>query len=250
MRPARFSVLVDKTVEAAVAAIEVYNKPSFSYREEAFSILMINAWELLLKARILKENDNRVRSIEVWEPGRKKDGTLGRKLGPWKNRTGNRFTVNVQTAWQTVRGYSRHGIDDVCIQNLELLLEIRDNAVHLSNKGRALRKGIQEVSAATLRNFLKACSIWFGRDLSENNFADVRDTQWRDPNGVRRHGDWRGRSAAGLYLPQGNRVPLRSRAAVQCRCGNAREVCPQIVSRSHTCAARFACTRIGPHRSD
>jgi hypothetical protein len=181
MRPARFSVLVDKAVEVTVAAIEVYNKPSFSYREEAFSILMINAWELLLKARILKENDNRMRSIEVWEPVRKKDGTLGRKLGPRKNRTGNRFTVNVQTAWQTVRSYSRHGIDDVCIQNLKLLLEIRDNAVHLSNKGRALRKGIQEVSAAALRNFLKACSIWFGKDLSD--FA-IMPLMFETPSGA------------------------------------------------------------------
>src|SRR5438309_5473884 len=72
MRPARFSILVDKAVEAAVAAIEVYNKPSFSYREEAFSILMINAWELLLKARILRENANQMRSIELWETVKKR----------------------------------------------------------------------------------------------------------------------------------------------------------------------------------
>jgi hypothetical protein len=38
--------LAAKSVQAAVAAIEIYNKPSFSYREEAFSLLMANAWEL------------------------------------------------------------------------------------------------------------------------------------------------------------------------------------------------------------
>jgi hypothetical protein len=33
-----------------VAAIEIYNKPRFEYRDEVFAILLLNAWELLLKA--------------------------------------------------------------------------------------------------------------------------------------------------------------------------------------------------------
>jgi hypothetical protein len=46
--------LLDKSIDAMVAAIEVYNKPRFSHREESFSILAVNAWELLLKARLLQ----------------------------------------------------------------------------------------------------------------------------------------------------------------------------------------------------
>ena len=45
--------MLEKSINAIIAAIEVYNKPSFAYREESFSILDTNAWELLLKARIL-----------------------------------------------------------------------------------------------------------------------------------------------------------------------------------------------------
>ena len=45
--------LAEKSLQAAVAAIEIYNKPNFSYREEAFALLMSNAWELLLKAKWL-----------------------------------------------------------------------------------------------------------------------------------------------------------------------------------------------------
>ena len=30
--------LAEKSILAAVAAIEIYNKPNFSYREEAFSL--------------------------------------------------------------------------------------------------------------------------------------------------------------------------------------------------------------------
>ena len=40
-----------KSISAAISAIEIYNKPDFSFREEAFSLLMVNAWELLLKAK-------------------------------------------------------------------------------------------------------------------------------------------------------------------------------------------------------
>ena len=48
---------------AAVAAIEVYNKPNFSYREEAFSLLMTNAWELLLKAKWVADHGDTEKSL-------------------------------------------------------------------------------------------------------------------------------------------------------------------------------------------
>jgi hypothetical protein len=35
---------------ALLAAIEIYNKPRFEYRDECFVILLLNAWELALKA--------------------------------------------------------------------------------------------------------------------------------------------------------------------------------------------------------
>ena len=48
-KPQKYKSLLDKSLAAAVSAIEVYNKPDFKYREETFAILMVNAWELLLK---------------------------------------------------------------------------------------------------------------------------------------------------------------------------------------------------------
>ena len=47
--------ILAKAKEAAVAAISSYNQPRFPYREETFCILMINAWELLLKAKIVSQ---------------------------------------------------------------------------------------------------------------------------------------------------------------------------------------------------
>ena len=74
MRPQRHKALVDKAVSACLAAIEIYNKPLFPNREEVFAILMTNAWELLLKARVLKEGGNKMRSIYELEAGKTKAG--------------------------------------------------------------------------------------------------------------------------------------------------------------------------------
>ncbi|MGD0404598.1 MAG: DUF3644 domain-containing protein, partial [Candidatus Acidiferrales bacterium] len=40
---------------AMFAAIEIHNKPVFEYRYEVCTILVINAWELALKAYIAKK---------------------------------------------------------------------------------------------------------------------------------------------------------------------------------------------------
>lgn len=47
--------LLDKAKEAFVMAIEIYNKPSIRYRLEGFSFFICNAWELMLKAHIIKK---------------------------------------------------------------------------------------------------------------------------------------------------------------------------------------------------
>ena len=39
-------------------AIEVYNKPTIKYRLEGFAFFICNAWELLLKAKMLKEGQD------------------------------------------------------------------------------------------------------------------------------------------------------------------------------------------------
>ena len=50
--------LLEKSKEAFVMAIEIYNKPTIKYRVEGFSFFICNAWELMLKAYLLKTNGN------------------------------------------------------------------------------------------------------------------------------------------------------------------------------------------------
>ena len=170
MRRPRYISLVNKSIDACIAAIEIYNKPDFRYREEAFSILMFNAWELLLKARILKENRNSARCIEVLEAVKRKDGSRGKRQARKLNRCGNPMTIDATRAATVVRTYANDGIDEQCIDNLNLMAEIRDSCIHLTAVGPGLSKRVQEVGSASLRNFAHAAEQWFKVDLSRYNF--------------------------------------------------------------------------------
>lgn len=63
--------LVNKSIEAFIMGLEIYNKPTIKYRIEGFSFFIINAWELMLKAKLLKDgksiyfNDKPNRSLSV-----------------------------------------------------------------------------------------------------------------------------------------------------------------------------------------
>lgn len=66
--------LLEKSKEAFILAIEIYNKPTIKYRVEGFSLFICNAWELMLKAYMTKvfgensiyyrDNPNRTLSLE------------------------------------------------------------------------------------------------------------------------------------------------------------------------------------------
>lgn len=64
--------LIDKSIEAFIMGLEIYNKPTIHYRVEGFSFFVCNAWELMLKSKIIKDgksiyfkdNPNRTISLE------------------------------------------------------------------------------------------------------------------------------------------------------------------------------------------
>lgn len=64
--------LVEKSIEAFIMGLEVYNKPTINYRIEGFSFFVSNAWELMLKAKMLndgksiyfRDNPERTLSLE------------------------------------------------------------------------------------------------------------------------------------------------------------------------------------------
>lgn len=50
--------LIEKSIEAFIMGLEIYNKPTIKYRIEGFSFFVVNAWELMLKAELLSRNES------------------------------------------------------------------------------------------------------------------------------------------------------------------------------------------------
>ena len=138
--------ILDKSIDAMVAAIEIYNKPAFSYREELFAVLAVNAWELLLKARILQLDGNKLTAITEYEFRTNADGTKSKKRYRKINRSGNHSTISLLTAYDRLLNHYGDKIDPKVRENLIAIIEIRDNSIHFINKDFELKKNIHEIS--------------------------------------------------------------------------------------------------------
>lgn len=144
--------LLDKSIASMLSPIELYNKPNFQYREETFAILAVNAWELLLKAIILRQNRYKLRSLYVLKPCINKDGTKSttRKYVD-KNRSGNPKTISIMETLSILdnQKYLPTNLRD----NIEALIELRDNSIHFANMDDISRQ-IQELGFACIKNYI------------------------------------------------------------------------------------------------
>ena len=165
----RSKELLDRAIAATVAAIEIYNKPDFPYRSEAFCILAINGWELLLKAKWLKENGNRIQSLHAKEHGTNSDGSRSKRETIKRTRSGTPFTHGLDYLAKLL--VEQRHLDPIAKDNLDALLELRDTSVHFFHQSESrLAEDLQEIGAASLKNFVLAPQEWFAHDLSEFNF--------------------------------------------------------------------------------
>ncbi len=161
--------LIEKSVASAVSAIEIYNKPNFEYREETFSILIINAWELILKAKKIKDNKGSFRCLYIKEFIRDKSNKKTKKWKYRKNKENNQYnTISLSNILNNLE--SNNLLDIRCIKNIRLLEEIRNNAIHLLNKDSDLSIIIYELGTATLKNYITFIKKEFNKDLRKYNF--------------------------------------------------------------------------------
>ncbi|MBW9350305.1 DUF3644 domain-containing protein [Citrobacter sp. EC_71] len=97
-----YKSLLKRSLDAFVLSLEVYNRPTLDNRVEAFCILSVNAWELLLKAELLKYSG--------MDAVFKKNG----------------YSVSITDAIN-----KRLQQNDPVKKNLDTLIELRDGAIHL-----------------------------------------------------------------------------------------------------------------------
>lgn len=160
--------ILEKSIACAVSAIEIYNKPDFKYREETFSILMINAWELVLKAKKIKDAHNNIRVIYAKENIPKKQGGKSKRWKYKMNKKGYYITWGIEKLLTDF--YSNPNVDKRCLENIELLNNIRNSAIHLINKDSELCSIVFEIGSANLKNYIEFIIENFNKDLSKYNF--------------------------------------------------------------------------------
>lgn len=151
-----------------LAAIEIYNKPNFTYREDTFAILCVNAWELMLKAIYLKNNRYKINSIYQMVHKKKKDGSQSKFMEPDENRSGNPKTLSITKIIELIKPSKI--LDNNLVENIYALIELRDNAIHFVNT-EPIKMQIQELGFATIKNyltFIKKLNVEI--DISKYNF--------------------------------------------------------------------------------
>jgi hypothetical protein len=145
--------LLANSLQAMLASIEIYNKPDFKYREQVFTILNVNAWELLLKAKIINNEKEKIESLYAL----KRDGM------PKFNRSGNPMTIEILAC------ISRLSLDQMVSENIKALVEIRDTVIHFYHDD-SLSYLVYTLGVASLRNYQRLIKDWFSRSLLEYNF--------------------------------------------------------------------------------
>ncbi len=161
MGKSKYKMLLDKSTQAVLSAIELYNKPVFSYREESFSILMVNAWELLLKAKRLKDNRGKITCLYIPMYKNTKTGKPRKRQKYKPTKSGNFMTVGISELIEKE-------IQDKNLKlQLETLIEIRDNAIHFMNSSKYFEKQLLEVAIATLKSYKMMMYKWFGVSLDK-----------------------------------------------------------------------------------
>lgn len=133
---------------ALLAAVEIYNKPTVEYREQTFAILMSNAWEVLMKARVVQQSGGRIQSIY-----RRVSGSRRFQRDP---KTGEPFTITFGTA------LSRVDLPEQVRDNISGIAEIRNRAAHLGVLAPEVQRMVMRFGSASVINFTKVSLRWFG----------------------------------------------------------------------------------------
>lgn len=140
--------LLSNSKAAMLSSIEIYNKPSFEYRNECFVILLLNAWELLLKA-ILSRNGQSI----FYKKERNR---------PYKTYS---LTFALVKA-KELKLFPRHISINALEENISLLTTYRDNSVHFYNEpdfGIAL----YSLAQASILNYRDVVVSVFSEDICD-----------------------------------------------------------------------------------
>lgn len=137
--------LVDKSVEGYILSLETINRLSIQYRVETFCYLICNAWELLLKAKILEASGN------------DRDSIFRSKKKGMERRESLSLRECLERIFPNQTEPER--------RNIELIAELRDEAVHLVLS--RVPTDVLGLFQACVINYHRRLNDWFGISLSD-----------------------------------------------------------------------------------
>jgi len=154
-------LLLEKSKEAFILAIEIYNKPTIKYRLEGFSFFICNAWELMLKAHIIK-----------------RDGESGIYYPDKPNRT-----LSLENCIQKVFTNEKAPLR----LNLEKIIELRNTSTHFITE--EYEMVYVPLLQACVYNFIDKMKEFHGIDMEEiipYNFINLSvNLSFYDENALR-----------------------------------------------------------------
>ncbi len=140
--------LINNAISAYYAAVELHNKPNFGYRYETVSILLINAWELILKAYVRKH----IKGKQIY---RKNKATRKRETLPLK--------MIVEYCKEYLNGIEPNNFFKATSQNILKIEEFRDNAIHFYNE--SAEPILFALIAKNAYDFPRFVKSYFGKDI-------------------------------------------------------------------------------------
>ena len=158
--------LLDKSFEAYILALETINRLTIEYRLETFCYLICNAWELLLKAKILEDIDD-------------EDAIYYKKNKDKTDKGNTRRTLSLGDCLNRVMQNEQVPIR----RNIELIEELRNESVHLVIS--QIPRDIMLLFQAGVLNYHSCLKKWFNKSLSDRVPAgmmsivyDIAPEQW------------------------------------------------------------------------
>ena len=136
---------------ALLAAIEIYNKPTVEYREQTFALLATNAWEILLKARLVQLGQGKIQTIY-----RRKSGSRQYERDKATNEP---ITISLSQA------INRVGLPLEVKANIQGIIVTRNKAAHLGVLKPEVQNRVLGFGTASVQNFIKLSSKWFGKTV-------------------------------------------------------------------------------------
>lgn len=137
------NLMVKKSEESFLLAIEIYNKPTIKYRVEGFAFFICNAWELLLKAKLLDQ--------------------FGESSIYYPTKSG--ISTRTITLSKCIKEIFTNDKDPLRI-NLEQIVELRDTSTHFVIP--QYEKVYSPLFQSCLLNYIKKAKDFFKINVKEN----------------------------------------------------------------------------------